>query len=145
MKRDIAMSTIGIVRTPHTDPAETPVQPRFARGVAGRVELDPDLADGLDGIEPGSHVYLVSFLDRSRGFDLRLMPHFGDEERGVFATRSPRRPNPIGLSLVRVVGRDGAVLHVENVDLLDGTPLLDIKPYSGRSDEVVGESGERHA
>jgi len=135
MKRDVTLSSIGVIRTPHTEQAKTPIQPVFAKGIQGRVELDPQFADGLDDIEEFTYVYLLYVFDRASGMSLHVVPYLEDEERGVFATRAPRRPNPIGVSLVRVVRRDGAVLHVSDVDMLDGTPLLDIKPYSRRFDE----------
>ncbi len=135
MKREFAMVPIGVIRTPHTETAKTPIQPIFARGIEGVVELEPEFDGGLEDIEGFTYVYLIYVFDRSGEATLRVKPFLEDEERGVFATRAPRRPNPIGLSLVRVVRRDGRRLHVADVDILDGTPLLDIKPYSRRFDE----------
>ncbi|MBD3366960.1 MAG: tRNA (N6-threonylcarbamoyladenosine(37)-N6)-methyltransferase TrmO [Candidatus Eisenbacteria bacterium] len=129
------MTPIGTIRTPHTEPGKTPIQPVFARGIAGRVELDPELEPALDDIEDFSYVYLLYVLHRAGEPRLHVTPFLEDEERGLFATRAPARPNPIGLSLVRVLSREGPVLHVADVDMLDGTPLLDIKPFTRRFDE----------
>jgi tRNA-Thr(GGU) m(6)t(6)A37 methyltransferase TsaA len=126
---------IGVVRSPFTELEGTPTQPSRARGVRGTVEVLPELAGGLSDLDGFSHVVLISHLHRSVGFELEVVPHLDTERRGVFATRSPRRPNPIGLSVVRLVRIEGATLTVENLDLLDGTPVLDIKPYLGGVDD----------
>lgn len=126
---------IGVVHSPFTEIEGTPTQPVRARGARGTVEVLPELAAGLSDLDGFSHVVLICHLHRSVGFELEVVPHLDTEPRGVFATRSPRRPNPIGLSVVRLVGIDGATLTVENLDLLDGTPVLDIKPYLGGADE----------
>jgi tRNA-Thr(GGU) m(6)t(6)A37 methyltransferase TsaA len=135
MTRAFAMTPIGVIRTPHTVREKTPIQPVFARGIPGRVELESRFAEGLDDVDAFSYVYLIYVFHRSGASRLHVTPFLESEERGVFATRSPGRPNPIGMSLVRVVRREGAVLHVSDVDMLDGSPLLDIKPYSRRFDE----------
>jgi tRNA-Thr(GGU) m(6)t(6)A37 methyltransferase TsaA len=122
-------TAIGIVRSPFTQTAGTPIQPTAADAVEGEVILEEAYAPGLQDIEGFSHLFLVYVFDRSRPGALRLKPFLDDVERGVFATRTPCRPNPIGLSLVRLLRRDGNVLHIAGVDILDGTPLLDIKPY----------------
>ncbi len=95
-----------------------------------------EFAAGLRDLEGFSHVFLIYHFHRAGTAALSVRPFLQDVERGVFATRSPRRPNPIGLSLVRLLGRDGPVLHIEGTDILDGTPLLDIKPYVARFDGV---------
>ncbi len=132
--KDITCRPIGVIRSPHTKQEETPIQPVFARGVAGRVELLPEYEEGLRDIEGFSHVYLLYAFDRAKAPRLSVVPYLGDTERGVFATRAPCRPNALGMSLVRLLRREGAVLRIEDVDVLDGTPLLDIKPYIGRYD-----------
>jgi len=132
--RDFRFRQIGVIRTPFDDPSRGPIQPVYAKGVAGRVEVIPEFADGLDDLDGFSHVHLVYVFHRSTETRLRVKPYLQDVERGVFATRAPVRPNPIGLSLVRLVRREGCVLHVEDVDALDGSPLLDIKPYVPRFD-----------
>jgi tRNA-Thr(GGU) m(6)t(6)A37 methyltransferase TsaA len=106
-----------------------PLQTVAAQGIAGSVELRPELAPALRDLVGFSHAWLICELDRSTGYDLEFAPFLDNEPRSLFATRSPRRPNPIGLSLVRITGVDGVRLLVEELDLLDGTPVLDIKPY----------------
>jgi tRNA-Thr(GGU) m(6)t(6)A37 methyltransferase TsaA len=100
-----------------------------AEGVKGTVEVDAEFAPGLKDLEGFSHVFLLYHFHRSSGWTPEVIPFMDDQPRGVFATRAPSRPNPIGISLVRLERVDGAILHVEDVDILDGTPLLDIKPY----------------
>jgi tRNA-Thr(GGU) m(6)t(6)A37 methyltransferase TsaA len=131
---EVSCRAIGVIHSPHTRPEDTPIQPVFATGIPGRVEVYDDFAEGLRDIEGFSHIYLIYSFDRAGPPRLSVVPYLGDEERGVFATRSPHRPNRLGMSLVRLVRREGRVLHVEDVDVLDGTPLLDIKPYIGRYD-----------
>ena len=127
--REIVMRPIGVIRTPFAVQAGTPIQPRFASGVEGTVELDPELAEGLADLDGFSHVILLYAFHASSGFNLRVTPYLDKQERGLFATRAPRRPNPIGLSVVRLLGIEGTRLRVADVDTLDGTPLLDIKPF----------------
>jgi tRNA-Thr(GGU) m(6)t(6)A37 methyltransferase TsaA len=128
MDADFVMVPIGVIRTPFGEEDEIPIQPVFSQAT-GQVEVFAEFSDGLDGIEGMSHVILLYLLDRSEGYSLRVKPFLDDRMRGLFATRHPRRPNPIGLSVVRLLGRQGACLEVEGIDVLDGTPLLDIKPY----------------
>jgi tRNA-Thr(GGU) m(6)t(6)A37 methyltransferase TsaA len=131
---DITCRPIGVIRSPHTEKKDTPIQPVFAKGVAGQVEVLPQYEEGLRDIEGFSHIYLLYAFDRADGTRLSVVPYLGDTERGVFATRAPCRPNALGMSLVRLLRREGTVLDIEDVDVLDGTPLLDIKPYIGRYD-----------
>jgi len=139
---EIIYRAIGVIRSPHTRREDTPIQPVFARGVAGRVEVLPKYEEGLRDIEGFSHIYLLYAFDRADETRLSVVPYLGNTERGVFATRAPCRPNALGMSLVRLLHRDGTVLHIEDVDVLDGTPLLDIKPYIGRYDSREdGRSG----
>jgi len=120
---------IGVIRSPFSEPAGMPIQPSGAAGVEGRVDILPEYAGGLQDLEGFSHVVLLYLFHRSEGFDLKVVPFLDTEPRGLFATRAPRRPNPIGLSVVRLLRVEGMVLEIEGVDVLDGTPLLDIKPY----------------
>jgi len=120
---------IGTIHSPFTDPEGMPIQPTGAAGVMGEVAVFEDYAGGLRDLDGFSHVILLYVFHRSRGFDLQVVPFMDDALRGLFATRAPRRPNPIGLSVVRLERIEGAVLHIDGVDVLDGTPLLDIKPY----------------
>ena len=132
----IVYTPIGIVRSPFKEPEGMPIQPSGARGVRGRVELKVELLAGLKDLEGFSHIILLYHFHRSQGYSLKVVPFLDHESHGVFATRAPRRPNSIGLSIVRLVGLDGCVLHIEDVDVLDGTPLLDIKPYVPAFDSV---------
>ncbi|OPY91341.1 MAG: putative tRNA (adenine(37)-N6)-methyltransferase [Syntrophaceae bacterium PtaU1.Bin231] len=129
MKQAVPYAPIGLIRTPFHDIAGMPVQPPGARGVAGHVIVDEMYREGLQDIEAFSHVFLLYHLHLCNGYTLRVKPFLDNAEHGIFACRSPRRPNPIGLSLVKLVRIEGGVLHVEDVDMVDGTPLLDVKPY----------------
>jgi tRNA-Thr(GGU) m(6)t(6)A37 methyltransferase TsaA len=120
---------IGTIHTPFSRVEGMPIQPPGAVGVRGTVEVLPQYEEGLDDLEGFSHIILLYVFHRAEGFDLHVTPFMDSAERGVFATRAPRRPNPIGLSVVRLIRAEGTVLDVEGVDVLDGTPLLDIKPY----------------
>ena len=95
----------------------------------GQVAVDPQYAEGLADIEGFSHLILIYAFHQSKGFQLKVKPFLDDHVRGLFATRAPRRPNPIGLSIVKLLQREGNILHVSHIDVVDGTPLLDIKPY----------------
>jgi tRNA-Thr(GGU) m(6)t(6)A37 methyltransferase TsaA len=120
---------IGHIRTSFTQRKQTPIQPYRSRA-AGRVELLPDYEAGLQDLDGFSHIILLYLFHRvDPGYDLTVIPFLDDQPRGLFATRYPRRPNPIGLSIVRLARRTGRVLYVKGIDVLDGTPLLDIKPY----------------
>ncbi len=130
--RSIVYHPIGVIHTPHVDPSKTPIQPRYAEGIQGTVEVFPEFEDGLKDIEGFSHVVLLYHLHRAKETRLTVVPYLDDTPRGVFATRAPSRPNPIGMSVVRLLRRDGRILRIENVDILDGTPLLDIKPHIAR-------------
>ena len=123
------MKPIGVIRTPYTDPAGMPIQPTGAAGVCGTVDVFPEYQPGLKDLEGFSHIILLYLFHRSEGFALQVVPFLDVEPRGLFATRAPRRPNPIGLSIVELVRVEGPRLLVRDVDMLDGTPLLDIKPY----------------
>jgi tRNA-Thr(GGU) m(6)t(6)A37 methyltransferase TsaA len=137
----ITFRPIGVIRSEHTSADATPIQPVYARDCPGRAELSPEFADGLADIEGFSHVYLLYWLHRADPPQLRVKPYLQDVEHGIFATRAPCRPNPIGLSLVRLVRREGNILYFAGVDVLDGTPLLDLKPYSPRYDTVENPRG----
>lgn len=132
----LMLAPIGTIHSPHTRAEDTPIQPGFAAGCTGCVDILPEYVDGLADIDGFSHIYLIYWLHRTDGVQLRVRPFLDTVERGIFATRAPCRPNPLGMSLVRLVRREGAVLHISGVDVLDGTPLLDIKPYAPRYDTV---------
>ena len=135
----INFKPIGVVHTPFQETTNMPIQPAGAAGVQGAVEIYPAYAEGLKDLEGFSHIFLLYYFHRVDGFALRVKPFLDDRARGVFATRAPRRPNPIGLSAVRLMKREGNILHIENVDILDGTPLLDIKPYVPEFDQFAAE------
>jgi len=133
---DIVLRPIGIIHSPFTDRADMPIQPCGARDVAGRAEIDTDLASGLKDLDGFSHIYLLYHFHMSRGYDLTVVPFMDPTGRGLFSTRAPRRPNQIGMSIVRLERVEGNVLHLLDVDVLDGTPLLDIKPYFRAFDAI---------
>jgi tRNA-Thr(GGU) m(6)t(6)A37 methyltransferase TsaA len=130
----LELRPIGLIRSEHRKPEETPIQPVYCPECRGRVEIFPEYADGLTDLEAFSYIILIYWLDRARKVKLKVKPFLEDREHGVFATRAPWRPNPIGLSVVRLLRREGTVIHIGGVDILDKTPLFDIKPYSGRFD-----------
>lgn len=132
------LQVIGSIRTPFHEATGTPIQPAYARGAEGRVLVDEAYAGALDDLEGFERVWLLYWMDRACGFRPRVVPYRDTREHGLFATRSPCRPNPIGLSAVRLLGREGNVLHVEGVDMLDGTPLVDLKPYVPEFDAHPG-------
>ena len=123
------MRSIGVVRSPYADTSEIPKGAGAKHEAEGVLEIDRDLEPGLTDIEGFSHLFVVWVFDRSESSELVGTPPTDDRPHGVFATRSPYRPNPIGLTVVRLLGRDGNRLRVRGIDMLDGTPILDIKPY----------------
>jgi tRNA-Thr(GGU) m(6)t(6)A37 methyltransferase TsaA len=125
----IQFRPIGVIRTPYTDAAGMPIQAGGGAGAAGHIELAPCLAEGLRDIEGFSHLTLIWYLHRACEDRLMVTPFLDDRPHGIFATRAPARPNPIGMSVVRLLRVEGTRLHIEDVDMLDGSPLLDIKPY----------------
>ncbi len=131
----IEYQPIGVVHSPFTEIEGMPIQPSRARGVSGTVEVFPEYVEGLADLEGFSHIILLCHLHRSRGFRLKVVPFLDTELRGLFATRAPNRPNPIGLSVVCLVGIEQNRLSVKDIDILDGTPVLDIKPYVPEFDE----------
>ena len=144
------MRPIGIIHTPFTSREGMPRSTSQATGICGEVEVFDEFRQGLKDLEGFSHIILIWQFDRSEGFDLMATPPKQRDPKGVFATRSPNRPNPIGLSIVELHRIDDGVLHVECVDMLDETPLLDIKPYIPASDSIpnaaagwLGSRGER--
>ena len=125
----ITLDPIGVVRSPYTDKAQIPKGPGAQHDAEGTLDIRPDLEAGLTDIEGFSHLYVIWIFDRAEGCDLLSTPPNDDRPHGVFATRAPRRPNPLGLTVVRLLRRDGPRLHVHGLDMLDGTPIVDIKPY----------------
>jgi tRNA-Thr(GGU) m(6)t(6)A37 methyltransferase TsaA len=125
----ISFQAVGHVRSPYTEALQVPRGPGAEHRAEGVLEVLPEFEAGLKDIEGFSHLYVIWVFDRVEGFDLLSTPPTDDRPHGVFATRSPRRPNPIGLTVVELLGREGSRVAVRGVDMLDGTPILDIKPY----------------
>lgn len=136
MRTAMSFRPIGVLHSEHRVAAQTPIQPVYAKGCLGRAEVFPEFADGLADLEGFSHVYIIYHFHQAPAPKLKVKPFLQDVERGVFATRAPARPNPIGISIVELVRREGNVLYLDGVDVLDGTPLLDIKPYTAKFDRV---------
>ena len=125
----IEIKAIGVIRTPFQQPAGTPIQPSRSDGARGTVEIFDEFREGLKDLDGFDRIWLLYWLDRAPSPRFRVRPFLDDCPRGLFATRAPSRPNPIGMSPVRLLRINGSVLEVADVDVLDGTPLLDIKPY----------------
>lgn len=129
MSSQLTIETIGSIETPFEEPSGTPIQPSRAQGARGTVHIDPRFHDGLKDLEGFERVWLIYWFHRAPIARLTVTPFLDTEERGIFATRAPTRPSPIGMSVVRLIAvRDGQ-LDVEGVDMVNGTPLLDVKPY----------------
>lgn len=126
--RTFTFTPIGVIHSPFIEKDKTPIQASRSQAV-GRVEIYPEFADGLLDIEALSHLYLLYAFHESLGYELHAQPFLDDRKHGIFATRYPYRPNPIGMSVVKLLSRENNILTIEGVDVLDGTPLLDIKPY----------------
>jgi len=135
----IKYKPIGIIHSPFKEPHGTPIQPAGAKDIEGTVEIFPEYAKGLKDIEGFSHIILIYHFHLSKEFFLEVKPYMDDQLRGVFATRAPARPNPIGISIVHLLKREGEKLFIRDVDIVDDTPLLDIKPYVPEFDIREGE------
>ena len=131
----IEYSPIGIIRTPHTKREGMPIQPTGAKGISGTVEVFEQFQTGLKDLDGFSHIILLYYFHRSNGYKLEIIPFLDDKPHGVFSTRAPKRPNAIGLSVVKLNKIKNGILYIENIDVLDETPLLDIKPYVPDFDE----------
>ena len=125
----ISFTSIGMIYSPHETPAGTPIQPSYAAEYQGQVVVKPEFEEALTDIEGFERLWLLYFFNRAAHFKPHVIPYRDTIKHGLFATRSPCRPNPIGLSVVRLCSRRGNILNVEGIDILDSTPLLDIKPY----------------
>ena len=130
----ITYTAIGTIHTPFTDLSDMPIQPTGEASAPGTVHVDPRFSTALKDLDGFSHVILVYHFHQSERVDLTVTPFLDSEPRGVFATRAPTRPNPIGISIVALLGVEDNILRLGNVDILDGTPLLDIKPYVAKFD-----------
>lgn len=131
----ISYSPIGYFRAPFTDIKGMPIQPTGAKDIEGYIELLPEFTAGLQDLEGFSHVIVLYHLHEIQGYELLIKPFLDTNRHGVFATRSPKRPNPIGLSVMRLEGVAGAHVFLKGIDVLDGTPVIDIKPYVADFDE----------
>ncbi len=133
----ITYNPIGIIYTPFKNIEGTPIQPSGAKNINGVIELNEKYAAGLKDLSGFSHIILIYHFHLIKEFSLEVIPFLDETSRGIFATRAPKRPNPIGLSIVRLLKIEGSKLFVENIDVVDGTPLLDIKPYIKEFDNQV--------
>lgn len=134
----ICYTPIGLIRTSFTAEVGMPIQAVAASDSRGYIDLDPAYLPGLRDLTGFSHLILLYHLHLVRGSALEVTPFLDEQPHGIFATRSPKRPNPIGLSTVRLLGIDGTMLHIADIDVVDGTPLLDIKPYIPHFDDRAG-------
>lgn len=130
----IIYKPVGIIHSEHAIAERTPIQPVYAKGCKGYIEVFPEFVQGLRDLDGFSHIYLLYHFNREPEVKLIIKPFLQDAEHGIFSTRAPNRPNAIGLSVVELIGIDGNILYLNNVDILDCTPLLDIKPYTARFD-----------
>ena len=125
----VTYTPIGFIHSPFREPRGTPIQPPGAKGIDGSVELFPEYVEGLSDLDGFSHIILIYHFHLAKSPSLTMKPFMDDQPHGIFAIRAPSRPNPIGISVVRLVEIENNILHIQDVDILDGTPLLDIKPY----------------
>ncbi|MGN0176530.1 MAG: tRNA (N6-threonylcarbamoyladenosine(37)-N6)-methyltransferase TrmO [Methanobrevibacter sp.] len=126
---NIELESIGTIHTQFKEIEGMPIQPTGAKGIEGTIEIENKFIDGLKDLNEFSHIHLIYLLHKVEGYKLEVKPFMDTKTHGVFATRSPKRPNRIGMSVVKLNKVEGNTIHVENIDILDGTPLLDIKPY----------------
>jgi len=133
--KEIRFTPIGLVHSPFGALGEAPRQARFSQDTEGSVTLFPEYADGLRDLEGFSHIILLCYLHLTTSYSLDVRPGWDGNRHGLFATRTPRRPNPIGMSVVRLTDIKGNMIHIRGIDMVDGTPLLDIKPYVPHLDE----------
>ncbi len=136
--KTITYKPIGIIRTPFKEPKGTPIQASEGCGVKGTVEIFPEYSEGLKDLEDFSHVILIYHFHMSKTARLLVKPFLDEKQHGIFAIRGPSRPNPIGLSVVRLEKIEKNVLHIQDIDIVDETPLLDVKPYVPAFDQREG-------
>jgi tRNA (adenine37-N6)-methyltransferase len=137
--KGIKYKPIGVIHSPFKNIEGVPVQPAAANGIKGRIELYKEYLQGLINLQGFSHLILIYHFHLSKGYSLKVIPFLFDKEQGVFATRAPKRPNPIGISVVKVEKIRENIIDIANVDIVDGTPLLDIKPYVSFFENVKNE------
>lgn len=131
---EITIVPIGIIHTPWNEIGNMPIQPLAAQETRGFIELDASFVDGLKDLDGFSHITLLYHFHKVKGFELEVVPFMDTKTHGIFATRSPKRPNAIGISTVKLINVKGNILEIEGADMLDGTPLIDIKPFFPRYD-----------
>ncbi len=136
MNSRISYKPIGYIRSPFKDISGVPIQPAGAKRVKGTIELKKEYVPGLKDLEEFSHIILLYHFHLVKGFDLNVIPFLDKESHGLFATRAPKRPNSIGLSVVKLYEIKDNIIYIENIDVIDGTPLLDIKPYVNKFDAI---------
>lgn len=132
----ITYTPIGYIHSPFTKVEDMPIQPEGAIGISGSIQMEKQYTSALQDLEGFSHIYLLYHFHKSKDWSSQVVPFLDTIPHGLFATRAPKRPNPIGLSIVKLIGIEKNILTIENVDILDGTPLLDIKPYVPAFDQV---------
>jgi tRNA-Thr(GGU) m(6)t(6)A37 methyltransferase TsaA len=137
--KSIIYQPIGVIKSPFKELEGMPIQPVGACGIKGEIQIKDEYIEGLTDLEEFSHIILIYDFHLSNGFSLKVKPFLDNEKHGVFATRAPKRPNPIGLSVVCLEKIEGDIIHISNVDIADGTPLLDIKPYIPQFNSVNEE------
>jgi len=134
MRQEIKLNPIGIIHTPYREPKGIPIQGKFEKSITGTIEIFPEYQKGIKDIEGFSHLILIYYFNRSKEVKLIWKPFLEDEEHGIFAIRSPHRPNHLGFSIIKVKKVKGNTIIFSEVDILDKTPLLDIKPYVSHFD-----------
>jgi tRNA-Thr(GGU) m(6)t(6)A37 methyltransferase TsaA len=134
---EIVLQPIGVIRSPFEKLEDMPIQPAGSHATVGSLELYPHYQGGLQDLDGFSHIYVIYHFHKTTDWQERVIPFMDSQERGIFATRAPARPNPIGLSVMQILEISGSRVQVRNVDVLDGTPLLDIKPYVPQFDQVA--------
>ena len=139
MKKNILFKPIGLIKTPFKTREGMPIQPTGAKGIKGEIEIFHEFADGLKDLDGFSHIILIYHFHLSDGFKLQVKPFMDDKIHGVFSTRAPKRPNSIGFSVVKLNKMVKNTLYIENIDVIDGTPLLDIKPFITEVDAPKAE------
>ena len=136
-KINMEFQPVGVVISPHKNRSGMPIQPTFAKGCRGKIIIDKKYTEGLKDLDGFSHIIVIFHLHQSSGYKLSVVPYLDNTPHGLFATRTPNRPNPVGLSVVKLIEVKGNELIIENIDMLDGTPVIDIKPYIPDFDEAT--------
>ncbi len=127
--KSITIKPIGVIRTPFSEAAGTPIQSTYGKNIEGRILVSESFVPALRDIDGFERLWLLYWMDRASKFRMLVLPYRDSRMHGLFATRTPSRPNPIGISVVRLLGREGSTLYIADLDILDGTQLIDIKPY----------------